>query len=193
MQRIRSELHVAGLSVWTDEGIEPGTPSWRKTIENAIKNADCLIVIFSPGACQSYWVQAELDYAWTQHKAIFPILARGNESESIPMGFAGYQYTDIRDDLLAESNLQHLIAILKRKLVSNVTSDYPIYNDRNIMNVSQAAKYLSEKYNQDIKQYKVTRWVQKGHFETVILPGSTRYVIYLDSLYLPPPKKKRNI
>jgi len=30
MQQIRDGLRAAGLTMWTDEGIEPGTQSWKK-------------------------------------------------------------------------------------------------------------------------------------------------------------------
>src|SRR5688572_22773645 len=84
MQRVRADLQREGLTVWTDEGIEPGTPSWKKAIGKAIEEARCLVVILSPDAKASEWVTRELDYATTHQLTIFALLARGNEQTAIP-------------------------------------------------------------------------------------------------------------
>ncbi len=98
MQRVRDDLRAAELSVWTDEGIEPGTHSWKQTIQDAIDNASCLVVILSPDAKKSEWVGRELDYANTQGVPIFPLLASGNEAKSVPFSLIGAQFVDIRKD-----------------------------------------------------------------------------------------------
>jgi hypothetical protein len=103
MQQLRHDLNMAGLSIWTDEGIEPGTSSWKRAIESAILDAGCLVAILSPDASQSQWVRAELDFAELQGISIFPILARGEERTSIPFGFAASQ-----NEPLFPSGLQHL-------------------------------------------------------------------------------------
>jgi len=63
MNRIRSELESMGVSVWTDEGLIPGTESWTKTIESKIRDALGVVVILSPSANRSEWVGRELGYA----------------------------------------------------------------------------------------------------------------------------------
>jgi hypothetical protein len=96
MTQIRDDLRAAGLTVWTDEGIEVGTPLWKDAIEKAIEDASCLVVILSPDSKQSIWVKRELDYAAAQGKQIFALMSRGNDSNAVPFALIGSQYIDIR-------------------------------------------------------------------------------------------------
>jgi hypothetical protein len=47
MHRVRDTLSDDGLTVWTDEGIEPGTPLWDRAVEDGLKSAGCMVVILS--------------------------------------------------------------------------------------------------------------------------------------------------
>jgi hypothetical protein len=114
MHRLQADLQKAGLSVWTDEGIEPGTPLWKDAIEQAIEQSDCLVVILSPDAKQSIWVKRELDYAALHKIRIFPLLAEGEEAQSIPFGLVGSQYLDIRRNY--KTSLQKLITAINKQL-----------------------------------------------------------------------------
>lgn len=112
MGQVRDTLRGSGLEVWTDEGIEPGTESWKGSISGAIMGCKALVVLFSPDATQSTWVNRELDFAELHHKKIYPLLVRGELAESIPFGYTTYQYIDIRDDAAVSSGVQQLIATL---------------------------------------------------------------------------------
>lgn len=98
MQRVRDDLRAAGLSVWTDEGIEPGTPSWKRAIQQAIESATCLVAILSPAAKYSEWVERELEYARVQGIPVVPILAQGDEKTAVPFDLITRQFVDIRAD-----------------------------------------------------------------------------------------------
>lgn len=98
MERVYEALTKQGISVWIDRvGIELGSPSWKIAIETAIDQAQCLVVLLSPGAKQSKWVRAELDYAGVQGKPIFPVLVDGDESSAVPFEFATAQWVDLRN------------------------------------------------------------------------------------------------
>lgn len=116
MHRLRDDLRAAGFTVWTDEGIEPGTPSWKSEIEKAIRDADCQVIIFSPDANNSRWVRAEIDFAETLHKPMFPLLLRGDETTSIPFGFSTYQWIDIRQPEDYASGFQMLAEAIQNRL-----------------------------------------------------------------------------
>ncbi|MBI5668534.1 MAG: toll/interleukin-1 receptor domain-containing protein [Chloroflexi bacterium] len=116
MHRLRNDLRAAGFTVWTDEGIEPGTPSWKSEIENAIRACDCLVIIFSPDANNSRWVRAEIDFAETLNKPMFPLLARGDRTTSIPFGFSTYQWIDIRRPSDYDSGFQLLADAIQNRL-----------------------------------------------------------------------------
>lgn len=95
---LHDRLRKEGLSVWIDrEGIQPGTPSWRKTIQDAIDEASCLLVVLSPAAKTSHWVGEELTYGQTQGKRVFYVLARGDERTAVPFGYSAAQWIDMRD------------------------------------------------------------------------------------------------
>jgi len=96
MNRIKKSLETSGLATWIDEHLKPGTPSWRRAIQEAIERVDCMVVILSPNAKASKWVEAELDYAETQEKPIYPILASGNRRNAVPFGLTVSQWVDIR-------------------------------------------------------------------------------------------------
>jgi len=98
MRRVREDLSAAGLKVWTDEKLEPGTPSWRKAIESAIEKAGCFVVILSPDAKQSEWVDRELGYATACGLRIIPVLVRGDERSAVPLELINMQRIDIRSD-----------------------------------------------------------------------------------------------
>jgi hypothetical protein len=113
MQQVEKALLDAGLTIWTDKGIAPGSPSWKSAIEQAILDTRCIVVLFSPDSSESRWVRAELDYADAQSKPIYPLLVRGDATNAIPFGFTTYQWIDIRDSARLEAGLAQLIAALK--------------------------------------------------------------------------------
>jgi hypothetical protein len=98
MRRLRADLMAAGLTVWTDEGLEPGEPSWQRAIEEAIEGAGCLAVILSPPAKDSEWVNREIGYAGAKKLRNFPVLARGDEGTSVPIALINAQYVDLRSE-----------------------------------------------------------------------------------------------
>lgn len=114
MQKIRDELRADGFAVWTDEGIEPGTPSWKIAIEEALLNTTSVVVLLSPSASQSKWVRNELDFAETHRKRIFPMMVRGDAEQSVPFGFTTYQWIDIRDKKQFETGLASLKTTLHK-------------------------------------------------------------------------------
>lgn len=111
MRRVCSDLRAAGLDLWTDENLQPGTPSWHISIEEALQNASAMVVILSPDAKLSEWVGREIQYAETQNKRIFPVLARGDERSSVPITLIGTQRVNIEDNY--DAGIQELIAALR--------------------------------------------------------------------------------
>jgi formylglycine-generating enzyme required for sulfatase activity len=99
MRRVQEGLRAAGLSVWTDEGLEAGTKSWRAAIEEAVKQAPVMVVLLSPDAKASQWVENETGYAQTLKKPVLPILIAGDTDISIPISLINVQWVDGRKDL----------------------------------------------------------------------------------------------
>lgn len=118
MQQLKEDLEASGLKIWVDEtGLEPGLRSWKRTIQNAIDSLVCVLVILSPDAKESEWVEAELDYAETQEKPIFSIMARGNKRTAVPFGFTLTQWIDIVNKDY-DMEIRKLIEIIRRRISS---------------------------------------------------------------------------
>jgi hypothetical protein len=114
MRRVRDDLRAAGLSVWTMEGIEPGTANWRRDIERAIKKVNCMVVLFSPDSAASKWVNEELSYADLQGKPIIPLLVRGEPKDALPYGYTLAQNIDVRSDEQYTAQLPRLLSSVNR-------------------------------------------------------------------------------
>ncbi len=114
MQRIYADLRAAGLTVWVDESIEPGTSSWKRIIQDAIDGAGCLVVLLSPDSKNSEWVEKEMDYATAQHIWIVPVMASGDEASAIPFALIGTQFVDIRTDYAG--GVKKLVSVIKEHL-----------------------------------------------------------------------------
>jgi hypothetical protein len=114
MQRLRDDLREAGLGVWADDNLEPGTSAWERAISAAIRATGCLVVILSPDAEQSTWVGRELAMAETLDKRIFPILARGTEKDAIPFRLMSHQFVDARHNY--GEALEKLLSALQKYL-----------------------------------------------------------------------------
>jgi hypothetical protein len=116
MHRVRNDLRASGLTTWTDDGIDPGSESWKLSIETAIKNAGCLVAILSPDSAESRWVRAELDFAEAQKKKVFLLLVRGDASNAVPFGYSSHQWIDIRHSGLYEPGLRQLTDVIRQHL-----------------------------------------------------------------------------
>jgi hypothetical protein len=150
MRRVRNALVGEGLSVWTDENLLPGTPSWQAGIQQAIEKAWCVVVLLSPDAKKSDWIANELSYADMQDLAIFPVLIRGEEKESVLLSLINIQRIDVRTRFLAQ--MQALVDALEAHRKALSTSDErpieppSVQQDRHKLRV-QFWKSLQERSN----------------------------------------------
>ena len=146
MQRVRDDLRAAGLSVWTDEGIEPGSFSWKEAIESAIRETGILIVLLSPSANDSRWVQREIDYAEAQGKYILPLLIQGDIQDAVPFALAGSQFVDMRRDY------QQAMSILLRRCYQYLPTTYmPTLPARPAATTIMSRKVRRKRKRQQIK------------------------------------------
>ena len=64
-QSIAEGLKRVGLNVWYDRQILPGS-DWADQVSRALRQADAMVVLVSPGAAASKQVHWEIDYALGQ-------------------------------------------------------------------------------------------------------------------------------
>ncbi|MEL6527293.1 MAG: toll/interleukin-1 receptor domain-containing protein [Chloroflexota bacterium] len=102
MRRVRHDLGAMGLNIWSDENLVPGTASWKDAIEEAIQQSLTLVVLLSPDAKKSEWIEREIEYARACDVKVIPVLARGSHDIStIPFELINVQRIDLRADYTA--------------------------------------------------------------------------------------------
>jgi formylglycine-generating enzyme required for sulfatase activity len=115
MEAVRALLLDAGLSVWIDAGLTPGTRSWQAAIETAIRQAQAMLVLLSPAAKASEWVNIEVSVALDLGRPVFPLLVRGEKGDAVPIRLYNTQYVDGRGDLAGALTAQ-LLPTLRQQL-----------------------------------------------------------------------------
>lgn len=115
MHQVRDHLRVKMFDVWTDESLTAGTPAWETAIANAIENSAALVVLLSPDAKQSEWVNREVSYADAQEIPILPVLIDGDDRTAIPFRLVSTQRIDARDEF--EAAMQQLVAAVHEQAI----------------------------------------------------------------------------
>ncbi|MBB5874213.1 hypothetical protein F4553_007647 [Allocatelliglobosispora scoriae] len=77
VEKLTAYLVSAGVPVWYDKEIISGT-RWHEVIKEQIDTCSVLIVVMSPAAEESQWVNRELNQAELRGKPILPLLLRGD-------------------------------------------------------------------------------------------------------------------
>jgi formylglycine-generating enzyme required for sulfatase activity len=98
-QRLAEDIRRHGFDVWIDERIDYGDRWWR-TIVEAINDCAAFVVVMSPHAEKSEWVESELLLAKKRRKLIFPLLLEGEEFALL----ITTQFVDVRDGSLPEED-----------------------------------------------------------------------------------------
>ena len=88
-----------GFDCWIDSRIDYGT-KWPQEIKKQLEGCEAFILVMSPDAEESEWVQDELAYARHLKKTIFPLLFRGNVWWSL----ARTQFVDLREGILPKED-----------------------------------------------------------------------------------------
>ncbi len=109
--KLAEHLKANGFDVWIDDRIEFGV-DWWKAIEKAIIDAAACIVIMSPDAEQSNWVQTEITLIFDRNKPLFPMLLEGEKWTII----GRRQYVNVADASLPQADfLENLGRHVERK------------------------------------------------------------------------------
>jgi len=90
-QQLADKLRKEGFNVWIDNSQLRSSDNWWKSIVLAIRESSAFIVIMTPDAKESKWVQREVTLADVWNKPIFPILLGGDNWEI----FVLTQYEDV--------------------------------------------------------------------------------------------------
>lgn len=67
-KKIAATLQQAGLDVWDDEKeIFPGE-NWAEKVAQALREAEAMVVLLTPDALNSNWIQRDIDYALSEQR-----------------------------------------------------------------------------------------------------------------------------
>jgi tetratricopeptide (TPR) repeat protein len=148
MLQVRGRLEGAGLSVWTDEDLEPGTINWQSEVERAIKEVLAMVIILSPEANSSEWLSHELTFSSMVGIPIYPLLARGEVKESVPLQLVTYQIVDIRGDVA--QGINQLVKELRDIGLSRRQSKTAQTNKSRIISKRAEEHFFAQRYKEAI-------------------------------------------
>lgn len=114
MRYLRRLLEHAGMRVWVDEARLHAGSRWWDEIEANITACEALVVIMSPDAKQSDWVEREILLAERLHRPIYPVLLAGEAWSRL----ANIQYEDMRAglrDSLSDEFLERLLGVVGQR------------------------------------------------------------------------------
>jgi hypothetical protein len=107
-RKLAESIRQHGFDVWIDDRIDYGNRWWR-TIVQAIEECVAFVVVMSPPAEQSEWVEREILVAQREVKPIFPLLLSGREFALLITP----QFADVRNgDLPPDDFYQRLAQVI---------------------------------------------------------------------------------
>lgn len=89
--KLATELRTAGANLWLDQLDIMGGQRWDRSIEEALRTCEGMIVVLSPDSVASDNVMDEVSYALEQRKLVVPVVYRDC---SIPFRLRRVQYID---------------------------------------------------------------------------------------------------
>jgi len=91
--QLAEDFEKAGFDVWWDIPCLKGGDVWIRTIQEALEASKYCVVVLSPDAIESKWVEKEYTYAISLGLKIIPVLCKNCR---VPMALANIQYIDLR-------------------------------------------------------------------------------------------------
>jgi|FLYN01.1.fsa_nt_gi hypothetical protein len=109
---LRTLLEQEGFAVWVDEARLTPSTRWWKDIEHNIERCAAFLVVMTPDAAESDWVEREILLAESRKKPIYPVLLAGAPWSRL----ANIQYEDMRAGLRAR--LSHRLVHALREVAA---------------------------------------------------------------------------
>lgn len=119
-RRLAAQIEGAGFAAWLDDRIDYGT-QWPNVIQEKLDGCGALIVVMTPRAFASTWVQNELNRAMRKRKPVLPLLLEGD----VWLSVEAIQYTDVRGNRLPPQRFyDRLAAVLPRQSESSPPDEF---------------------------------------------------------------------
>ncbi|MFN8411196.1 MAG: SUMF1/EgtB/PvdO family nonheme iron enzyme [Anaerolineales bacterium] len=110
--RLAENLQSMGFNVWIDARLDYGS-QWPLEIQKQLDSCDAFIVIMTPRAFASEWVQSELQRAKRKLKPIFPLLLEGEEPW---LSVEATQFYDVRSGKFPD---EKFYSAIRRSVTAN--------------------------------------------------------------------------
>ncbi|WP_327037997.1 toll/interleukin-1 receptor domain-containing protein [Micromonospora maris] len=104
VRRLVAYLRSSDIEVWMDGQIPNGT-RWDQVLKERIDSAVAVVLVMSPAAEASDWVNAEVDRARAQGKPLFPLLLHGN----VTFGLSRIQHEDVTGGRMPSAEFVRLL------------------------------------------------------------------------------------
>jgi|GEM_PF-2341510 virginiamycin B lyase len=114
---LEAHLRYGGYQTWVDRRKIEAGQIWNAEIREAIDRCQVTLLILSPTALASPWVQQEIRYAQSQKKPIIPIYCLS--CPAVPKNISRFQLLDFRDiptPALSPEKYQKQIALLSQAI-----------------------------------------------------------------------------
>ena len=95
VDQLAADLKKAGLDVWYDVSGIAGGDRWRSEIENALRASQFVLVVLSPDAITSEWVEREFLFSSNLKRKIIPLMYRSCE---LPLNYVDLNFIDVQGD-----------------------------------------------------------------------------------------------
>lgn len=161
---LAQKLTAEGFNVWIDDRIDHGE-DWWLTIVRALKSCDAFIVIMSPEADASRWVQREVTIADSLQKPAFPLLLAGDllQSQNWTI-YIRTQYTDVRDGQLPEADFYERLAAFTPRSQTQAGAEVQTREDLQQVVISEEIDDLPDNFKQRPE-------TTTGRLRPVVQPG----------------------
>jgi hypothetical protein len=131
VRQLADHLHENGIPVWYDREIIHGD-RWTTVIRDKIDTCVAFVVVMTPDAERSEWVDIEIAEARHADRPILPLLLRGQRFFTL----ANVQYQDVTDGRMPGPSFT---AALRALLPASTPPDKPGPSDRRVNNGSAPA------------------------------------------------------
>src|SRR2546422_1010663 len=101
VDRLSRDLQSNGINVWVDKTRIAGGDRFPQRIQTGLRDAWAVLVVLTPGAVVSSYVEGEWHDALDRLTPVLPLLARPCEK---PVGLGSFQHIDFQTEYEAPFN-----------------------------------------------------------------------------------------
>ncbi len=118
LQALKNRFTAADIPIWCADFLTPDDRAWPQTIESALDEAACVVVLCSPEAKASKWIALEIAYGRALGKPVIPLLMRGEIADAIPDSLRNIPPVDLRADTeRIQQDLIHNLRVMLKLVI----------------------------------------------------------------------------